>query len=129
VQAMSTLHGLSEWVVDCLTEPESSAALQGFKEDILVFEAVQAIATGVPRLGHSVVGQGTLRDGEFGWTALATEFVRLGLSEEGRVYQAHRAELVSIEHLADMQPTYLKTAGGAMARLVFIADLVRNDSR
>ena len=123
VQAMSTLHGLSAWVAESLQNPDSSKVLDSLRNkdaDPLVLEAVQAIATGVPRPGHSVVGQGTFRDGESGWVELAKEFVKLGLSEEGRLYQGHQAELVTIEHLADTQPDYLKSAGGAMARFVFI---------
>ena len=118
VQALSTLHGLSAWVADCCHQKQSSQVLS--KLDPVVREAVQAIATGLPRPGHSVVGQGTFRDGAAGWQALAEEFITLQLSPECRLYQAHGAQLLTVEHLADRQPAYLASAGGAMARFVFL---------
>jgi hypothetical protein len=120
VQAMSTLYGLSDWVVACLNDDSSQSKVLKDLDDPVVLEAVRAIATGTPRPGHSVVGQGTFRDGEVAWTALAGEYAELGLSDEARLYQQHSARLVNIEHLADMQPGYLKSAGGAMARFVFL---------
>lgn len=102
----------------------------------LALQAVTAIATGVPRPGHAVVGQGTYRDGAAAWTALAREFVALSsppppsdqkphhdfASDECRLYQAAGAELVQIELLADTQPAYLASAGGAMARFFFFTE-------
>ena len=41
------------------------------------WEAVQAIATGIPRPGHSVVGPGTHRDAAAAWKTLALEFCRV----------------------------------------------------
>lgn len=117
-QAIANLTGLSDWVKECLEGNGNSKELS--KLDPLILEAVQAIATGIPRKGHSVVGVGTYRDAEQGWKALATEFVELNLSEEANLYQMHGAQLVGIEHLADKNPDYLKSAGGAMARLFFL---------
>ena len=128
VQALSTLHGLCDWVVANLNNtvppniPRSVVLAQLMEQDhpIVLLEAVRAIATGVPRPGHSVVGQGTFRDGQTGWEALAKEFVQLKLGEEARLYQQEGGELVGIESLADTQPQYLKSAGGAMARFFFL---------
>jgi len=116
-QAVSTLHGLSQWVCDCLDGKQESDTLPTL--DAINLEAITAIATGIPREGHFVVGQGTFRNGAQGWKALAREFLELGLSEEANLYRRADAQLVAIEHLADTNTKYLKSAGGAMARLVF----------
>ena len=98
----------------------STATRQLKKEDVTAWEAVQAIATGIPRKGHSVIGVGTFRDGEKGWKALAREFVDRKLAEEVALYQKFGGQIVGIEHLADKNPSYLKSAGGAMARVFFL---------
>jgi len=91
-----------------------------YQDDLLAYHAIKAMATGIPREGHSVVGQGTFRDGEQGWDALAREFIELKKAEEVELYVNHGATLVTIEHLADTKPDYLRSAGGAMARLFFL---------
>ncbi len=63
----SSLVGLSDWVKTCLETNESDELAKLKSNDSLAFEAVQAIATGIPREGHSVVGIGTYRDAEEGW--------------------------------------------------------------
>jgi len=130
-QAMATLHGLCDWVMECLDNDDDgnehdnkSKALQKIKneyqDDLLAYHAIKAMATGIPREGHSVVGQGTFRDGEQGWDALAREFIELKKAEEVELYVNHGATLVTIEHLDDTKPDYLRSAGGAMARLFFL---------
>ena len=122
-QALATLHGLCDWVIQCLDDTNTnSQALEKIKQDddMLTYHAVRAMATGIPREGHSVVGQGTFRDGEKGWNALAQEFIDLQLAEEVELYRSRGATVVGIEPLADTQPAYLKSAGGAMVRLFFI---------
>jgi hypothetical protein len=90
-------------------------------------ECITAIATNVPRPGHSVVGQKTHADGALAWEALCREFAVLDnndhtieLSEECMLYRrfSESCELVEIELLADTSPAYLISAGGAMARFV-----------
>jgi hypothetical protein len=126
VQAVSTLHGLCDWVARNLgseTElPCPSRVLEDLQNDpdATALEAVRAIATGIPRPGHSVIGQGTFRDARVAWERLAKEFIQYRLSEEAKLYQLAGAELVNIEHLADTQPAYLMAAGGAMARFFFM---------
>jgi hypothetical protein len=157
-QALSTLHGLSAWVRQCLEGSASSVVLNGLREQVknsedsmssvlrstsvvgrrfinananVQLECITAIATGIPRPGHTVVGQGTHRDGAHGWEALAREFALLEydddvgkektniqLSEECLLYRYHAdsCELVEIELLADTSPAYLASAGGCMAR-------------
>jgi len=105
--------------------------LNNESDRILMLDAVRAIATGVPRPGHSVVGQGTYRDGEEGWKSLAWEYSNLatvpfdasnGVSglEEVSLYKSRDGEVASIEHLASVEADYLKVAGGAMARMFFV---------
>lgn len=119
-QAIASLAGLCNWINVSLETGESETLQQLKSDDPATFEAVQAIATGIPRPGHSVVGVGTYRDAEEGWKAVATEFVEKDLSEEATLYRQEGARLVGIEHLADRNPDYLATAGGAMARLFFL---------
>lgn len=121
-QAIASLHGLSQWVSTCLEDgDQSSEQLDKLRrDDPLSFEAVQAIATGVPRKGHSVVGVGTYRDGEVGWKALAKEYAEKHFSEEVNLYEKRGGRIVEIEHMADQNPGYLQSAGGAMARLFFL---------
>jgi hypothetical protein len=138
-QSLSTLHGLSAWVRQCLEGTASSAVLLDLQEQVtnsndaesstakVQLECVTAIATGIPRPGHTVVGQGTHRDGARVWEALAREFALLDhgsndpnipMSEECLLYRRHAdsCELVKIELLADTSSAYLTSAGGCMAR-------------
>jgi hypothetical protein len=122
-QAVSTLHGLSVWAAASLLGRTKSKAVSKMQKDpdkAVALEAALAIATGIPRPGHSVVGQGTYRDGASAWEELAKEFVSLHRSEECQLYQARGAELVGIELLADTSPDYMRSAGGSMARLFFL---------
>jgi hypothetical protein len=129
-QGMAALHGLCEWVTSHLASssdnedrpssgPTTLRRLQERDDDPTPLEAVRAVATGMPRPGHSVVGQGTFRDAREAWQALAKEYVELGLGDEANLYRRHGGRLVAIEHLADTSPEYLKSAGGAMARFFF----------
>lgn len=133
-QALSTLHGLCAWVRRACTlleaGKETSESLSKVlatirQDDSVAFEAVKAIATGIPRPGHSVVGAGTYRDASEAWERLAKEFVvsgskDLNVNNEYRLYQNAGAELVGIELLANTNPDYLESAGGSMARFFFI---------
>lgn len=125
-QAMSTLHGLCRWVKQQseAEHPTSRTMQQLFIErqnqNVVAYDAVVAIATGVPRKGHGMLGAGTLRDGQEAWEKLAKEFCQQGGSEEVQLYQAHGAEVVGIEYLADKSEAYMKSAGGSMARMFFV---------
>jgi hypothetical protein len=131
IQALAALDGLCDWTAECIDKQgEGSEALSKLmakvnddndEEALKLLEAVQAIATGIPRPGHSVVGQGTYRDGEPAWIALAKEFGHKGLSPEVELYQNHGAQVVEVLHLADTSPAYLQKAGGAMLHMFFLA--------
>lgn len=119
-QAIASLAGLCSWVTKCLETGESAELETLRSTDAISFDAVQSIATGIPKPGNPGIGIGTYRDAEAGWKKLATEFVNLGLSDEAALYRERGARLVAIEHLADKNPRYLASAGGAMARLFFL---------
>ena len=116
VQAVSALHGLSEWV----TANWDQALIKDtwHNVDDISKQAAYAIATGIPRPGHSVVGQGTFRDGADAWKQLAVAY--LPHATESQLYLQHGAQLLHIEHMADTSPAYLKSAGGAMVRFLFL---------
>jgi hypothetical protein len=117
-QAVASLSGLCKWVASGL---ETEDALRKLREDDQVaFEAVKAVATGVPREGHTVVGVGTYRDAEHGWRLVAKEFINQGLCREANLFISRHGEITDIEHMADKNEAYLRTAGGAMARFFFV---------
>ena len=135
VQALATLHGLCAWVQEQMIEWQAennngNNNTDDNKKTALLFarmtdverQAVQAIATGVPRPGHSVVGQGTYRDGQDAWIALAKRFVdsKQGGSPECALYIHQGAHVVQMEPMAETSPAYLQSAGGVMARLFFL---------
>ena len=120
-QGLASLDGLCEWVAKGIADEEEIELLEKIQNnDPKSYEAVVAIATGVPRESHTVVGMGTFRDGQYVWGELAKEFVRRKLGEEPVLYESKGGEMVSIEHLADHSEGYIETAGGAMARFFFL---------
>jgi hypothetical protein len=136
--ALASLSGLCKWTFNAIEEnekkeqtssdSESDAEEIGKIQSILsewrandqqTYEAVKAIASGVPRPGHSVVGQGTYRDAEQGWSELAELYVKDGMVGEGELYESKGGKLVAIEHLADTTREGLMDSGGAMAKFEF----------
>lgn len=133
--ALASLDGLCRWVSSVLDGHEQETVGHATNErgdkklhsllgqwrvhDQAMYEATKAIATGVPRPGHSVVGQGTYRDGGEGWMQIAELFVERGMSAEGLLYEKGGGELQNIDHLADTSREGLKYAGGSMARFIF----------
>eukprot|EP00521_Asterionellopsis_glacialis_P018287 CAMPEP_0195304578 /NCGR_PEP_ID=MMETSP0707-20130614/34735_1 /TAXON_ID=33640 /ORGANISM="Asterionellopsis glacialis, Strain CCMP134" /LENGTH=269 /DNA_ID=CAMNT_0040368433 /DNA_START=30 /DNA_END=836 /DNA_ORIENTATION=+ len=123
-QALSAIPGLCHWVsTEMIKYEQNDESLQSQvipklttqDDDSKAYDACKAIATKIPRPGHSIVGVGTYRDGEVGWKALAKEFIELGHCHEATLYKSKSAELATIEHLAHKEPEYLESAGGAMA--------------
>jgi hypothetical protein len=112
VQAVGALYGLSAWVTQHWDELSLDI------DDDIAKQAAYAIATGIPRPGHSVVGQGTFRDGAEAWKRLAEAYLPHAM--ESQLYLKHGAQLLHVEHLADTSPAYLQSAGGAMARFLFL---------
>ena len=120
-QGLAALNGLCDWVMKGIEGKEDIEVLDTLQaKDPVTYEAVVAIATGVPRESHTVVGMGTFRDGQFGWGELAKEFVHRKLGEEAALFESRGGELITIEHLADHSEIYMKSAGGAMAQFFFL---------
>lgn len=118
--AIAAIDGLSRWIVGGIEGKNKIALLNELKgSDETSYEACKAIATGIPRPGHSVVGQGTYRDGEGGWGQLATEYINLNMSDEANLYLENGGKLVGIDHLADTSREGMMGAGGSMARFTF----------
>lgn len=103
--------------------------VQSESQRLLQLGAVKAIATNTPRPGHSVLGMGTYRDGREPWIHLGWEYTQLSTPwdescrrglEELMVYKSRDGEVGAIEHLAHREEGYLRSAGGAMARVFFV---------
>ena len=60
----------------------------------VAYDAVLALARGVPRKEHGALGASTFRDGQTTREKLAKEFCKQGGSEEVQLYQARGAEVV-----------------------------------
>jgi len=128
-QALASLEGMCKVISDAIqlegqevdkirsNIPSMLAALKANNEGS--YEAIKSIATGIPRVGHSVVGQGTYRDGEEGWKELAKEYVSSGSSSEAQLYLTNGGKLIGIEHLADTSREGLMDAGGSLAKFQF----------
>jgi len=130
--AVASLTGLCRWVSKAIEEEESMegdvssqpsnihtaiSSLRANNENL--YEAVKAIATGIPRPGHSVVGQGTYRDGESGLKDLAEIYLNEEMSDEAELYKDSGAKLIGIDYLSDMSRESLVDMGGSMARFTF----------
>jgi len=116
------LPGLCDWV----RANERWTDADGLRKPLEAMEAAKAIALGVPRPGHSVLGRGTFAAAEPAWTAMASEYL-----EEDEVVGAERAAFAAalrqvhptrkltteVRHMANADPEYLKDAGGAMVVL------------
>ena len=141
VQAISTLHGLCDWVANLVQDYEKkkgqnmsninleSEIVQTILKDSVTFHAVKAIATNTPRQGHSVVGQGTYSDAKDAWMKLAKLYAdqilhkkdeHVIMDHELSLYKSRGAESVAVEYLADTSTSYLKSAGGSMLRMYFM---------
>lgn len=95
-QAWSTLHGLSEWV---LQQGNDVDAFTGLDEAKL--QAVQAIAKNESDTSNEL------------WESVAMEFVNKGLGDEAKLY-GEKGSLDRIEHKADTSE-FANTCGGSMA--------------
>ena len=126
--AIASLAGLSKWISDDSVHQSSNNPILEFlfknnniqANDIQkTYEAIKAIATGIPRPGHSVVGQGTYRDAQEGWVLLAKHFIHLGMSSDAELYKNSGGELSEILYLFDTSKEGLMGSGGSMARFTF----------
>jgi hypothetical protein len=158
-QGLAALNGLSQYVRHAIQQEGFSPALEvwrsrcglpcgddggdgdaGLNGDPImndhaqqVLEAVTAVATQIPRRGHSIVGIGTYCDARKGWTDLAKEYATVSAATrdvdryrhvqqgDASLFQSMGGFLVNIEYIGyDENPEYWKDAGGAMARFFFM---------
>ena len=77
--------------------------------------AVEAIARGRPRSGHSVLGQGTFKAGEPGVVSLAEEYaasLRENVDSELSLYASCGAEFSAVSYMHDTSPEELRDSAG-----------------
>jgi hypothetical protein len=115
---------------------------------MMELEAVRAMATGIPRSSQqsmdsmertsgveqdpvTTIGLGTYRDGQILWEQLAKEYIsemhaEQCTADEIELYRSRRGVVTHFEYLAladtgsAVSPSYLREAGGIMARLFFV---------
>jgi len=136
-QGLANLDGLSAYVRRHLHLLERSGGGDGAspaltklrpvdeeeEEKKVVYDAVRAVATQIPREGHSVVGFGTYRDARSGWSELAREYATLedgDVDGEASFFRASNGVFANVEYNGDSDEKYLRMAGGAMARFFFL---------
>jgi hypothetical protein len=107
-QARSTLHGLSEWVLNGLKEKEGIDAVAKLKDSEI--KALEAIAGG--DLDEKVYNVG-----KEGWEKLAREYIEKGNGAEAMLYVSKGGKLVAFERSDTSE--FANTSGGAMAVFSF----------
>jgi hypothetical protein len=92
----------------------------------IAWEAIQAVATQIPRPGHDTVGLGTYIDARDGWSQLAKEYAltrkgNMVIQGEAQLFHSFGAVVVGIEYIGDEEnDNYWIDSGGAMARFFFV---------
>ena len=112
VAAVARLRGLNAFLVE-------TEAWEAYDEPSR--GAIEAIALGRPRPGHSVLGQGTFRDAEKDFTTLALGFAGRAETGEAAVYREAGAHLAGINWLHDTSPEAMADSGGCTAAFHFEA--------
>jgi hypothetical protein len=107
-RARSTLHGLSDWVLDGMRIKKRVDSLSGLSDGEL--SAIEAIAK-----EPSTEKYDTSR---MIWEKLAQEYIDRGCATEAALYQSREGVLTEIEHHADTSEL-ANTSGGAMALFEF----------
>ena len=115
IAAVARLPGLCAWIVATRAWDGLDAAELG--DDAA--GAVEAVARGVPRPGHSVLGQGTFAAAQPAFERLATRFAeeRLATDADAEVgaFLSAGAELVGVHWMHDKSPPALRDSGGCTA--------------
>jgi len=130
LQCLVRLPKLSEWVL-AGEYFNDEALMENFGAEAA--ESVKAVALGKPRPRHSVLGHGTFRAAEHMWCHLAMMHAEedadvqaeLGMYRDAAAAAAGsdgaaagavaRTAELTIQHMADDSPDYMRAAGGAMA--------------
>jgi hypothetical protein len=129
VQALAALHGLCQWVNECISrDGEGSVVLSDFirKEGDAIdplLPLLNAISSGSAQAVRSVFDN----EETYGrvlsvWDKLVREFcAQRKLAKEVELYRAKGAVLVDIIPMAENSDTYLASAGGSMVRMYFVS--------
>ena len=120
LMAVAPLPGLCQWVVaqEAWTRIDRSAP--GFDDEQV--GAVEAVARGVPRPGHSVLGVGTFKAARPAFERLAFEYAmqtRTDADAEHAMFAAAGAELAGINWMHNPEPEALRDCAGCTASLRF----------
>jgi hypothetical protein len=125
LSGIARLEGLCEHILadDTWRGRVKEMDVEGFDEDMA--EAVEAIARGVPRKGHSVLGQGTFTAGRPAFEALAWHFAQTQRDPDAEITCLRDfvggAKLAGINWMHDTSPEAMKASGGCTAALSFPA--------
>ena len=110
VDALASLSGLCAFVAEERAWKDLDEPARG---------AVEAIALGRPRQGHSVLGQGTFRDAEEAWSTIALDYAACSTHGEAAVFREAGAGLVGINWLHDTSPEAISDSSGSTASFRF----------
>ena len=118
VVAVAPLPGFCKWIVD-------NTAWEGIdaSEDADAPGAVEAVAKGRPRPGHSVLGQGTFKAARPALTTLALQYTASTLladpDAEAAMYVASGAQVANVNYMHDATPEALAESAGCTVTLRF----------
>ena len=122
IVAVAPLTGLCEWVVAGQKWSTLDAAAPDYDADQP--GAVEAVAKGVPRPGHSVLGQGTFKAAKPALVRLAHEYATSTLDDpdaEHAMYAANgaQADSLGINYMHATDPDALRECAGCTVTLRF----------
>jgi len=121
IMAIAAMPGLCKWVVKAAAWERIDSAANGFNHEQLV--AVEAVARGQPRPGHSVLGHETFNAARPAFEPLAYDFaLRDDDDAEVSLYRAAGATLVGINWMHDTSPESLRESAGCTASFEFPID-------
>ena len=113
VVALAPLHGLCGWIVSEAAWERVDSSMPGFDPEQPA--AVEAVARGVPRAGHSVLGVGTFKAAEPAFKHLALEYAARCTGDadsEVAMYSAAGAEIVGINWMHAQDEEALRDCAG-----------------
>ena len=116
VVAVAPLPGLCDWIVAC-------TAWENANFDADQAGAVEAIAKGIPRPGHSVLGQGTYKAGRGAIETLAMKYATTVLMSDAdaevAMFSAAGAEPAGVNYMHATDPDSLRDCAGCTVSLRF----------
>eukprot|EP00565_Helicotheca_tamesis_P005814 CAMPEP_0185730890 /NCGR_PEP_ID=MMETSP1171-20130828/11299_1 /TAXON_ID=374046 /ORGANISM="Helicotheca tamensis, Strain CCMP826" /LENGTH=172 /DNA_ID=CAMNT_0028400037 /DNA_START=183 /DNA_END=701 /DNA_ORIENTATION=- len=111
-RALSTLHGLTDWVAKGVDDNETAEKFFSFN-----IEEIDAIKKMIEK--HAMIKDDYVYNaGKKGIELLAEEFIQKGLGDEASLYQSKGGQFFSIDHRGDTSE-YADASFGAMAVFKF----------